>query len=250
MSTANVQVVRWGAEQARIGPWQGDDRVAFLSPLAGTAPPSVAFVRRCLDQLAGHGFSRVVTGALAAPEQAAFIGAGFRVEESLHVLSADLTGVMDRSWGHLHRDLVIRRAHHADRPRVLALDHLAFDPFWQLDGAGLIDALHATPRARFRVAVDARHDPTVATGVVGYAITGRAGGHGFLQRLAVHPTWQRLGVGRALVLDGLAWLHRRGVDRAAVNTQLENREALALYESLGFRREPRGLSVLSAGVLP
>jgi ribosomal protein S18 acetylase RimI-like enzyme len=250
VSTPNVQVIRWGAEQARIGPWQGDDRVAYLSPLAGTPPPSVAFVRRCLDQLAGRGFSRVVTGALALPEQAPFIGAGFRVEESLHVLSANLIAVIDGSWRHALREVVIRRAHSADRPGVLALDHVAFDPFWQIDEAGLMDALHATPRARFRVAVGARPDPTGSTGIAGYAITGRAGGHGFLQRLAVHPAWQRRGVGRALVLDGLAWLERRGVDRAVVNTQLENRKALALYESLGFRREPRGLSVLSAGVQP
>ncbi len=250
MSTANVQVVRWGAEQARIGPWQGDDRVAYLSPLAGTPPPSVAFVRRCLDQVAGHGFSRVVTGALAVPEQAAFIGAGFRVEESLHVLSADLARVMDGSSRSAPGDVVIRRAHSADRPRVLALDRLAFDSFWQLDETGLVEALRATPRARFRVAVDVRADHTAATGIVGYAITGRAGRHGFLQRLAVHPTWQRRGIGRALVVDGLVWLHRRGVERAAVNTQLENRRALALYEALGFKREPRGLSVLSAGVRP
>jgi ribosomal protein S18 acetylase RimI-like enzyme len=52
------------------------------------------------------------------------------------------------------------------------------------------------------------------------------------------------------VLDGLSWLRRRGVERVVVNTQLENRKALALYESLGFRREPRRLSVLSAGVRP
>jgi ribosomal protein S18 acetylase RimI-like enzyme len=57
-------------------------------------------------------------------------------------------------------------------------------------------------------------------------------------------------VGRALVLDGLSWLRRRGAERVVVNTQLENRKALALYESLGFRRESRGLSVLSAGVRP
>jgi ribosomal protein S18 acetylase RimI-like enzyme len=98
--------------------------------------------------------------------------------------------------------------------------------------------------------VGAQPDPTGATGIAGYAITGRAGGHGFLQRLAVHPTWQRRGVGRALVIDGLAWLERRGVERVVVNTQLENRKALALYEGLGFRREPRCLSVLSAGVRP
>jgi ribosomal protein S18 acetylase RimI-like enzyme len=250
VSTANVQVVRWGAEQARIGPWQGDNRVAYLSPLAGTPPPSVAFVRRCLDQLAGHGFSRVVTGALAAPEQVAFLGAGFEVEESLHVLSADLSSLTGRWRSRSRRELTIRRAHSGDRPAVLALDHLAFDPFWRLDETGLADALHATPRARFRVAVDGQPAPSLPTGIAGYVITGRAGGHGFLQRLAVHPTYQRHGVGRALVLDGLSWLQRRGVERVAVNTQLENRKALALYESLGFRREPRGLSVLSAGVEP
>jgi ribosomal protein S18 acetylase RimI-like enzyme len=250
VSTANVQVVRWGAEQARIAPWQGDDRVAYLSPLAGTPPPSVAFVRRCLDQLAGRGFSRVVTGALAAPEQIAFLGAGFRVEESLHVLSADLSTLTD-GWGRRsHRELIIRRAHSADRSAVLELDHLAFDPFWRLDGAGLADALHATPRARFRVALGGQTAAALPAGIAGYAITGRAGAHGFLQRLAVHPECQRRGVGRALVLDGLVWLHRRGVERVVVNTQLENRGALALYESLGFRREPRGLSVLSAGVRP
>ena len=137
MSTANAQVVRWGAEQARIGPWQGDDRVAFLSPLAGTPPPSVTFVRRCLDQLAGRGFSRVVTGALAAPEQIAFLGAGFEVEESLHVLSADLSDLASGWKRHTPSGLLIRRVHSADRPNVLALDHLAFDAFWQLDETGL-----------------------------------------------------------------------------------------------------------------
>jgi ribosomal protein S18 acetylase RimI-like enzyme len=250
VSTANVQVVRWGAEQARIGPWQGDNRVAYLSPLAGTPPPSVAFVRRCLDQLAGCGFSRVVTGALAAPEQIAFLGAGFEVKESLHVLSADLSSLTAGWRGHSRRELTIRRAHSADRPAVLALDHLAFDPFWRLDDTGLVDALHATPRARFRVAVSSQPASSLPADIAGYVITGRAGGHGFLQRLAVHPAWQRHGVGRALVLDGLSWLRRRGAERVVVNTQLENRKALALYESLGFRRESRGLSVLSAGVRP
>jgi ribosomal protein S18 acetylase RimI-like enzyme len=83
---------------------------------------------------------------------------------------------------------------------------------------------------------------------VGYAVTGRAGRRGFLQRLAVQPDHQRGGLGRALVLDGLRWLRRWRAERAVVNTQLENDAALALYENLGFRREPSGLSVLGAGL--
>ena len=48
-------------------------------------------------------------------------------------------------------------------------------------------------------------------GVVGYAITGRAGEIGYLQRLAVDPGHQHEGIGTALVADGLWWAARRGV---------------------------------------
>ncbi len=123
---------------------------------------------------------------------------------------------------------------------MLAVDHRAFPPFWQLDDSGLDEALGATPHTRYRVAV--------AGGVVGYAITGRSGHRGFLQRLAVDPGHHRQGLGAALVVDGLRWLKRWGAERVVVNTQMENGAALGLYEHLGFAREPFGLSVLSAGL--
>jgi ribosomal protein S18 acetylase RimI-like enzyme len=65
-----------------------------------------------------------------------------------------------------------------------------------------------------------------------------------LQRLAVDPGHQRRGLGRALALDSLRWLKRRGVDRAMVNTQEHNDGALSLYQHLGFRLQPGGLAVL------
>jgi len=99
----------------------------------------------------------------------------------------------------------------------------------------------ATPSVRFRVAqVDGR--------VVGYAIAGRAGRRGYLQRVAVHPDQAGHGLGRALVSDALAWLAGRGAQRAVVNTQEGNAVALALYEALGFRPEPAGLDVLGASL--
>jgi [ribosomal protein S18]-alanine N-acetyltransferase len=82
------------------------------------------------------------------------------------------------------------------------------------------------------------------TTVIAYAICGRAGGRGFVQRLAVHPAMHRRGLGRALLLDGLGWMRRRRVERAVVNTQQGNDAALALYKSVGFRQEPVGLRVL------
>jgi ribosomal protein S18 acetylase RimI-like enzyme len=80
--------------------------------------------------------------------------------------------------------------------------------------------------------------------VVGYAIVGRAARRGYVQRLAVAPEVQGSGLGRALLIDGLRWLGRRGAARAVVNTQVDNDRARRLYESLGFRMAPSGLAVL------
>jgi ribosomal protein S18 acetylase RimI-like enzyme len=123
---------------------------------------------------------------------------------------------------------------------VLVVDAAAFPRFWQLDGQGLDDALAATPSARLRVAIGHDH----ARPLQGYAITGRAGPRGYLQRLAVDPGVQRSGIGAALVVDGLRWLRRWGAKEVLVNTQVGNAGALRLYEHLGFRVQPEGLAVL------
>ena len=130
----------------------------------------------------------------------------------------------------------MRRARRSDRAAALAVDARSFDPFWRLDPAGLDEAVDATPSSRFRV-IDG------PDGVVGYAVSGRAGARGFLQRLAVDPAVRGRGYGSALVVDGLRWMKRRGAARAMVNTQERNNDALRLYERLGFRpptRWPRG----------
>ena len=228
-------VLQWGRERLRAGSWRGETEVAYLNPVPGAPLPSPEFVRRCLRTLASQGFARVVTGALSPAEQAAFRAAGFRPSEHLHLLSHDLRSVPAAS---APSPVVLRRAARTDRAHVLAIDGLAFDRFWRLDDAGLDEALAATPHSRFRVA-------TVDDRVIGYAITGRAGRRGYLQRLAVEPSEQRRGIGAALVLDALRWLRRWRAERAMVNTQLDNERALALYERVGFRREPSGLAVLS-----
>lgn len=237
MGAANVDVIRWGRERVRTGPWRGDRSVAYLSPLPDAPLPSVAFVRRCLDQLAARGFRRVITSALSPIEQAGFLGAGFEVHERLHLLEHDLRSLPRVDTSRL------RRAGAADHPAVLAVDHRAFPPFWRIDEASLGEALSATPNSRFRVA-------TRDEEVVGYAVTGRAGRRGFLQRLAVDPAIHRQGLGRALAVDALRWLRRWRVDQAVVNTQMGNEAALALYLSLGFRQEASGLSVLTAALGP
>lgn len=65
MSTASVDVIRWGQERARTGRWRGADGVAFISPEPDAPLPSAEFLRRCLETLAARGYGRVVTGALS-----------------------------------------------------------------------------------------------------------------------------------------------------------------------------------------
>ena len=239
-------VIRWGQERARAGPWQGDPHVAYLVPLPGGPAPSVGFVSWAMDQLSARGFSRVVTNALSPMEQVAFLGAGFEVQERLHLLSHDLRHLSQaRSSKGADADRAVCEGHRRARPddhgAVLELDARAFPRFWHLDQRGLEDAVRATPRTRFRVV-------TRGGAVIAYALTGRTRRRGFLQRLAVDPAHQRQGLGGALVIDALRWLRLWGSERAAVNTPTGNQAALSLYQGLGFRCEPRGLSVLTAGL--
>ena len=113
------------------------------------------------------------------------------------------------------------------RPAASAIDRASFGDDWALEPAAVGDVCTATPRHRSR---GAGH-PLAA-----YAISGRDGKQGFLQRLAVAPDAQRHGVGRALVQDSLHWLARWRVQRVLVNTAVDNDAALALYERLGFQR--------------
>lgn len=222
-----------GDDQLRIASWRGDDTTAYLTPARGRVTSTG--VERSLEQLTRTAYREALTSALAPAEQAPFLTAGFAVHERLHLLIRSLEELPD--VGHT---VALRRRRHSDRDDLLAVDHAAFPPFWRLDGAGLDDAVGATPSARLRLAVRPGGEP----GVAGYAVTGRAGPRGYLQRLAVDPELQRRGIGTALVVDGLRWLRRWGAREVLVNTQEENHVALALYEALGFRRQAEGLAVL------
>lgn len=239
-----TEVLEWGQERARAGPWRGDGLVAYLAPLPQAPPPSADFLVRCLDTLAQRGYAEVITSALIGSEQRPFRAVGFEPRERLRLLVHDLAALPPGP------PVPLRRATKADWPEVLDVDASSFSAFWRLDRGGLSEALVATPTSRFRIASNRRPGTPVfssavfGSDVLGYAITGRAGDEGYLQRLAVAPAARRSGLGRALALDGLRWLRRRGVRRAVVNTQYGNDAALDLYLGLGFAMEPSDLAVL------
>ena len=214
----------------RVRPWRGRDDTAecLAAPAGALVPPSL--VRSAVERARERGFSLAVTPALPPYEWQPYVEAGFEIRERLHLLAHLLLDLPPKGE-HRHR-----RATRRDTDAVLAVDHLAFQPFWRLDRAGLEEAIRATPSYRFRVGRDA---PS-------YALVGRAGDRGYVQRLAVHPDHQGHGLGRTLVLDGLWWLRRWRVREVLVNTQQGNDRAVGLYERLGFQHRPGGLAVLQA----
>ncbi len=194
---------------------------------------------------AGDGVHTVRTGALFPDAAACFGGAGFTVVDSLALLELTFgaatatpgaTPVTARTGS-----LPARRHQEA-----ATIDRRAFGSSWAHDGDDLAEIRTATPHhvARGRY-LGGRFErgPLVA-----FAITGAASGQGYLQRLAVDPTYQCGGHGRALTLDSLAWMRRRRLRSALVNTSVDNTPALALYHSVGFQRRPETLLVMQLAV--
>jgi GNAT superfamily N-acetyltransferase len=218
----------------RVRPWRGRRDTAELSavPAGALVPPGLVLL--AVERARDRGYDEVVTPALPGGEWRPYVDAGFTVREELHLLTHDLLELPDRR-AHGHH---LRRVQRRDRARVLAIDQAAFDPFWRLDDDALEDAVRATPSTRFRMDRSG----------CGYALTGRAGDRGYLQRLAVDPGQQGAGIGSALVVDGLWWLRRWRVREALVNTQIGNERAIVLYERLGFRRRTDGLAVLELDI--
>jgi len=224
-----------GGSRLRVRPWQADARIAHVAPAVDfLGPLTAADVEHAARHLHDKGYRAVITSALHRPDRRPFLDAGFVETERLHLLLHpldDLPAVAPAA------DVEIRRGRRREQDEALEVDRAAFAPFWRLDGAGLAEALTATPSVHFQVARD-------RSGIIGYAVCGRAGHRGYIQRLAVAPASQRRGVGVALLVDGLRWLRRWGARDALVNTQEDNDRSLRLYQRAGFVLQPDGLAVL------
>jgi ribosomal protein S18 acetylase RimI-like enzyme len=205
-----------------------------------TRPLSSDTIDRIVTECSGQGATVFRTPAITSEESAGYRRSGFTEVSTLRLLThdADTAAPIPRSPQGL------RRASANALSTCAEVDRRAFGPEQCFDRHDLAAALDATDRARLRVAE--RHSPT--TPVAAFAVTGRAGRRGYLQRLAVDPTMQGQGLGTALVLDALRWCHRHGARRVVVNTSTENTRALSLYRNLGFVDTPLQLLLMERRV--
>jgi ribosomal protein S18 acetylase RimI-like enzyme len=133
-----------------------------------------------------------------------------------------------------------------DLAAAAGVDRRAFGARWCHDVEEIDQIRDATPHARARVSFE-RAGP-FGRELLAFAISGAAGEHGYLQRLAVDPSQQRSGHGRALTVDALRWMARRRLRDCLVNTSIANSAALALYRSIGFHPLDEQLEVLELDV--
>ena len=224
----------------RVRQWRDNKNIKLITPRTAT-PLTPEEIAEYVEHLEHSGTKEITTSAISKQETYPFLKAGFTVREELHLLTRNIrkqTSTDNQEEKPTPKQRFnIRRAYPWEQQNILEIDEKTFDSFWNFDKRSLKEAIRATPTTLVSVLL-------VEKTIVGYAITGKNGSYGYLQRLAVHPNSNGQGYGTALVKNALKWLESKGARQVLVNTQQQNHRAFRLYETLGFRKQEEGLFVL------
>ena len=196
--------------------WPNDPTIAHLIFVDHAATPTAEDVERAIVHARSRGARAVRTSALFPQAAEVVVELGFEPIDRLALLSRPISTRSTPPPGRPTRPML--PWHHAAAAHV---DRDAFGPLWGNDAASLRDIRRATPHHRARIVRDGR-------AVIAFAISGAAGDHGYLQRLAVATAHRRAGHARHLVSDALRWMGTAGLTSVLVNTGVDNEAALAL----------------------
>ena len=219
--------VRRGWAKAVARPWNDDVLDAAIRLERGSSE----FLRAVAELFISKGSSSVYSPALYPEATRVWARAGFAPFGRLDVMEMPIGPGMTPPR---HQVQATRDPAWA---ALVALDQLAFEGFWRMGEAGLIEAMRATPRS---VVLEARLDGELA----GYALTGAQTMLSFLQRVAVAPAFAGRGIGTSLVRASLAWAAARGSRVMVLNLRPENDRARRLYERVGFETREVHLDLL------
>jgi len=246
----------YGSTTCRVQRWSYRPRTAHMVCYLQRSAPTADDLLRWGEAIAAVGFTAVRTSVMSGPTADLLESVGFQVLQELALL--ENRTVRDSAAALAEYAASTERLSRRRLGRAAQIDLAAFGREWALDDNALHDVCSATPRHRLRSAGgdDLGGESLSSTSLgstslgstslgstVAYAVTGRDGRRGFLQRLAVLPAAQRRGLGLALVADSLGWMARWRVTSALVNTAFDNAAALELYDRTGFVRLPTQLRV-------
>ena len=136
---------------------------------------------------------------------------------------------------HLPPEITIRPMQPTDLDAVLLLDQSCFPPQWQLGLRGLRKlqangGLHSVLFSKDRL--------------IAYAMHSTYGAFAHLDRVAVSPSFQSQGYGKAIITSQIQTLIKSGVLKFTVNTQGSNLPSQALYLGLGYKETGTPVPVL------
>jgi len=189
------------------------------------------------DEISGAGGATVAAIAMHPWFQQVLAANGFTNHQQIVMLEWQ-----NKFWTeHGTQDIRVRRMMEADLAEVEKTDAASFTPLWQ------------NPLDTLRRAFSQTFFATVAEddqGIVGYQLTTGGRSHAHLARLAVHPSAQGRGAGKALLSELFARLTHLGVPKLTVNTQSDNDVSLSLYQKMGFIRTGEQYPVYTSEVSP
>lgn len=233
-TTRTVRRTKIGSEFVRLDVRRSEAGLTSVTIASDTTEPLTApTINAMIDRFAAERPRVYRTPAITRAEASGYERCGFEVISVLRLLTHDLDRVPDGP----SVTLSTRRGRANRIAACVDVDQRAFAPGQSFDRLDLLAALDATTNSRLRVvlpspSIDATREKRSVP--VGFAVTGRAGNRGYLQRVAVDPAAQGHGYGAALVVDALRWCQRHRVAKVVVNTATDNDRALALYRRLGF----------------
>jgi len=123
--------------------------------------------------------------------------------------------------------LLIRKASTTDFSQIVEIERSSFKrPY---PPALILSLLHLHGDM-FYVAV-------IGEELVGYVVGAKRGfDSGHVISIAVKPKWRRRGIGSKLMKTLLDTFKERGLKRAFLEVAVSNKEAIAFYETLGFKK--------------
>ena len=224
--------LRRGWARAEARPWNDVTPDAVIHLVRG----GTSFLQACTNRLLELGAPTVISPPLARSARRNWERAGYRQFLDLALMRLPLEGQIAAP------DHLVVGTSVDEMDGLLAIDRAAFAEFWRFDADGIHEALGATSRSVLLVIRGSDGEP------IGYSVVGHGHALSYLQRVAVHPTWQGQGMGRSLVRASARAARNAGARAMLLNTQFENTLAIDLYHSEGFVTLHEPLAVLRFGL--
>ncbi|HTL90682.1 MAG TPA: ribosomal protein S18-alanine N-acetyltransferase [Leptolyngbya sp.] len=121
--------------------------------------------------------------------------------------------------------ITLQTIEHALLPQVLELDRICFGGLWTLEG--------------YQREIESPNSELIAIvldqTLIGYGCFWAIVDEAHITILAVHPDYQRRGLGKLLLLALLDRAHQRQMKHTTLEVRLSNQAAIALYENFQFK---------------